>query len=296
MAAIIRTCAAATPMLLVSDIGKSRTFYGRALGYSLVGGSFSGGGAPSCGTSSTVEPVLLTGPCGQALRLVPVADGPPGGCVVLCVAVPDREVAARAIMVHGGGRGENWLDDEPLYVGPDGELILLEERGLPGAERVRLVVYDFDGVMTDNRVFVGQDGRETVAANRSDGLGVGMIARLGIDQCILSTETNPVVTARAVKLGLDAETGVDDKPSALRRLALRRAVDLADVLYVGNDINDAGAMALAGFRVAPADAHPDILAQAGYVTRAKGGHGVVRELADLLGAVRPVEPEKSCDQ
>jgi 3-deoxy-D-manno-octulosonate 8-phosphate phosphatase (KDO 8-P phosphatase) len=261
--------AQAAPLLLVRDIAKSRSFYEHALGY-----------APSGDT-------LLTGPFGQSLRLMAVADGPTGGCLVLCVQVADRDRAARAVMEHGGGRGENWLDGTPLYVGPDGELILLEERGLPGVERVRLVVYDFDGVMTDNRVFVDQDGREAVAANRSDGLGVGIIARLGIDQCILSTETNPVVAARAAKLKLDAESGVADKPAALTALAARRGVDLADILYVGNDVNDAEAMALAGFRVAPADAHPSILALAGYVTLARGGHGVIRELADLLTASRP---------
>lgn len=273
--------------LLVRDIAKSRDFYANGLGYAPAGLSHNGAGGGE----------TLVGPFGQCLRLVPVVpDGPVGGAgcmdecmdgrMVLCVAVADRERAASAILAHGGGRAGNRFGDTPLYLGPDGELILLEERGLPGVERVRLVVYDFDGVMTDNRVFVDQDGRESVAANRSDGLAVGMIARLGVDQCILSTETNPVVQARAMKLGLIAESGVADKATVLGCLAERRGVVLADVLFVGNDVNDAGAMALAGFRVAPADAHPSVRALAGYVTQARGGHGVVRELADLLMAAR----------
>ncbi|ADU61049.1 MULTISPECIES: HAD hydrolase family protein [Pseudodesulfovibrio] len=274
-------------VLLVRDIGKSRDFYAKGLGYVPGGGCDAGAGAGE----------TLAGAFGQSLRLVPVVSDRPvaevgcmhecmDGRVVLCVSVADRERAASAIMAHGGGRAANRLGDTPLYLGPDGELILLEERGLPGVERVRLVVYDFDGVMTDNRVFVDQDGRESVAANRSDGLAVGMIARLGVDQCILSTETNPVVQARAMKLGLIAESGVADKPAALVALAERRGVALADILFVGNDVNDAGAMALAGFCVAPADAHPSVRALAGYVTLARGGHGVVRELADLLMAAR----------
>lgn len=274
MAAMSPTCSTmpGPAMLLVSDAEASRAFYGK-LGFAPVPGS---------------DGLVLSGPFGQSLRLVAspragqaLATPEPCGAVLrLWVADPARAVAGGAGPITAGP------DGAPLYRGPDGELILLEPRGLPGAERVRLVVYDFDGVMTDNRVFVDQDGRETVAANRSDGLGVGMIRRLGVDQCILSTETNPVVLARAAKLGLDAEVAVENKKAALPALAARRGVALADVLYVGNDVNDAGAMRLAGFRVTPADAHPAVAALAGYVTLARGGHGVVRELADLLAAAR----------
>lgn len=257
-----------TVTLLVRDSEKSALFYEEGLGFTLAWDT------------------LLVGPYGQSLRLLEVPAGPTGGCIVHTVEVPDFDVAATAIMESGGGRAEKFLGDTPLYVGPDGELILLVERGLPGVERVRLIVYDFDGVMTDNRVFVDQDGRESVAANRSDGLGIGMIRKMGIEQCILSTETNPVVRARAEKIGIEATHGVADKGSALIDLAASRGVSLADLLYVGNDVNDADAMGLAGFKVAPSDAHPAILAQADYVTEAPGGYGVIRELADVLAASR----------
>ncbi|MUM77635.1 HAD hydrolase family protein [Pseudodesulfovibrio sp. F-1] len=248
------------------------------------------GGAAGPGT-------LLLGAFGQSLRLIPAVgrglahpeDGPARGLVlrlmVADVAAADRAIRSASPAGSDGTPGTG-VGGAPLYRGPDGELILLEARGLPGLERVRLVVYDFDGVMTDNRVFVDQDGRESVAANRSDGLGVGIIRRLGVDQCILSTETNPVVMARADKIGLAAEGGVADKAAALTALAQRRGVSLAEILFVGNDVNDAGAMALAGFCVAPADAHPAAAALAGYVTLARGGRGVIRELADLLAASR----------
>ncbi|WP_419786188.1 HAD hydrolase family protein [Pseudodesulfovibrio sp.] len=257
-----------TVTLLVCDRERSARFYEEALGFSLAWNT------------------LLVGPYGQSLRLLHVPDGPTGGCVAVTVEVADTDRAAEAIVSGGGARAEKLLGDTPLYVGPDGELIMLRQRGLSEANRVRLAVYDFDGVMTDNRVIVDQDGRESVAANRSDGLAVGMIRSLGVEQCILSTEVNPVVRARAEKIGLPCTHGVGDKASVLIALAAERFVSLSDVLYVGNDVNDRDAMGLAGFKVAPADAHAEILALADYVTEAAGGHGVIRELYDVLAAGR----------
>jgi len=252
--------------LMVRDIEKSAQFYEQSMGFELAWDA------------------LLLGPYGQSLRLVEVKDTTVGGCVIVTIEVPDAELAAEAIMENGGGRAEKLMGDEPLYLGPDGEMISLVQRGIPGVRAVKLVVYDFDGVMTDNTVAVDQDGRETVSANRSDGLAVAMIRKLGINQTILSTELNPVVRARAGKLGIPATNGVRDKASALLKLVEEEGISLSEVLYVGNDVNDSDAMALAGFKVAPADAHPAILALADYVTDASGGRGVVRELADVLAA------------
>lgn len=155
---------------------------------------------------------------------------------------------------------------------------------IPGPRDLDLIVYDFDGVMTDNRVLVDQDGREAVFCNRSDGLGVGLIRDLGLDQLILSTEANPVVSARAAKLGLPVLQNCADKGQALSRLLAERGIDPARVLFLGNDVNDLPGLRLVGWPAAPADAAPEVLALARYVTRAKGGQGVVRELArDLAG-------------
>jgi len=153
-------------------------------------------------------------------------------------------------------------------------------RDIEALKDITLVVYDFDGVMTDNRVLVREDGMEAVMCNRSDGWGVGIIRRLGVEQVILSTEENPVVLARARKIRLEAVHGCSDKESGLRDLAQARGVPLEHILYVGNDTNDLGAMSIAGMSIAPADAHPDILAVADHITASRGGHGVVRELAD----------------
>ena len=147
-----------------------------------------------------------------------------------------------------------------------------------------LVVYDFDGVMTDNRVFVMEDGREAVRANRADGLGVDMLRAAGLRQFMISTETNEVVAARARKLGLEMVHGCADKATALSDYCRDHRIELTRVVYVGNDTNDLEAMSLAGLRVAPADAHPAIIATADLITRARGGEGVIRELADhILG-------------
>lgn len=145
-----------------------------------------------------------------------------------------------------------------------------------------LIVYDFDGVMTDNRVLVLQGGDEGVLVNRADGWGVAQLRRAGLTQIILSTETNPVVAARARKLGLEVLQGSGDKRRDLVACCETKGIPLSRVLYVGNDVNDLDAMRLVGFPVAPADAHPSVLAVAKHVTRARGGEGVIKELSELL--------------
>lgn len=254
--------------LLVRNRERSATFYKKALGF-------------DCARDS-----VLVGPFGHSMRLVETENAMAGGCVVLTLEVSDTDRAASAILEHGGGRAEKLMGDRPLYLGLDGEMISLVHRGLSGARSIKLIVYDFDGVMTDNTVQVDQEGRESIRANRGDGMGVGMIRSLGIEQVILSTEVNPVVKARADKIRLEAIHGIRDKATALLELAEKRSISVAEILFVGNDTNDAAGMALVGFKVAPADAHPSILAMADYVTRARGGQGVIRELADLLEAAR----------
>ncbi|MBO6260778.1 MAG: HAD hydrolase family protein [Lachnospiraceae bacterium] len=153
-------------------------------------------------------------------------------------------------------------------------------------ENIELIVYDFDGVMTDNRVMVDQDGRESVMANRGDGYGVGMIRKLGIEQVILSTEVNPVVEMRAEKLKLEVIHGVSDKKETLVKFCSEKAVGLDKVMYIGNDLNDIDAMGCVGLKGAPKDAEPEILEIADWVSGKNGGYGVVRELARLISGER----------
>ena len=153
---------------------------------------------------------------------------------------------------------------------------------IPTLAEIDLAIFDFDGVMTDNRVYVFEDGREAVLCNRADGQGCTMLSGAGLDMMILSTETNSVVAARAAKLGLRVQHGEKDKGRAVSTIVSDLKLDPVRILYVGNDVNDLDAMRGVGWPVAPADAHPDILAVARFVTSAPGGGGVVRELADIL--------------
>ena len=147
---------------------------------------------------------------------------------------------------------------------------------------IDLIVYDFDGVMTDNKVIIFQDGTEGVTVNRADGQGVSMIKEKGIPQLILSTESNPVVVARAAKIGLPVIYNTGDKRSALEAYCSMHVFDPSRVVYVGNDLNDKETMKFVGIPIAPADAHPEILRIARIVLTAIGGGGVVRELADII--------------
>ncbi|MBR1470271.1 MAG: HAD hydrolase family protein [Lachnospiraceae bacterium] len=153
---------------------------------------------------------------------------------------------------------------------------------IPEKEDIDLLVYDFDGVMTDNRVTVDENGKESATMHRGDGYGVGMIRRAGIPQMILSTEVNPIVAHRAAKLKLPVIHSVSDKAAALKEYCGSVGIDLKRVMYIGNDLNDYAAMKLVGRIGAPADAEEEILAIADWVSAKKGGYGVIRELARIL--------------
>ena len=148
--------------------------------------------------------------------------------------------------------------------------------------RINLIVYDFDGVMTDNKVYVDQDGKEMVKVNRGDGLGVAEFKKLGFEQIIISTESNPVVAARAKKLGIPCIHSVDDKKNILLKFCTKKNIDLANVAYVGNDINDLEILKMVGHSVCPADAHSSIKHISKHVLKTKGGNGVIRELLDFI--------------
>jgi N-acylneuraminate cytidylyltransferase len=150
--------------------------------------------------------------------------------------------------------------------------------------KIELLALDFDGVVTDNRVWTDQDGREMVAALRSDSLGLVALREAGVAVIIISSETNPVVAARARKMGAEAiqGVGIHDKGAALQALLEARNIDPANVVYVGNDLNDLPCFQVAGWAVAVADAYPELLRKADYVTNASGGFGAVREVCDMM--------------
>jgi N-acylneuraminate cytidylyltransferase len=154
----------------------------------------------------------------------------------------------------------------------------------PMPASVKLIVSDFDGVITDNRVWTDQDGKETVAASRSDSMHIRTLRERGVEVMILSSEPNPVVRARAEKMGVESVQGIDlrGKGEALKKLLAEKKVDAANVIYIGNDLNDLPCFEVAGWAVAVSDAYPEVLQAADHVLTKPGGHGAARELCELV--------------
>jgi len=159
---------------------------------------------------------------------------------------------------------------------------ILKNQSRINIKDIQLIVYDFDGVMTDNKVIVFENGKESIVANRSDGLGIEVLKKKGIEQIILSTETNNVVRARAKKLGLPVIYACEDKKKVLMEYCKKKGYNLSKVVYIGNDINDLQVMKIVGYPIAPADAHAKIRRIAKIVTKARGGNGVIREIVDFI--------------
>jgi YrbI family 3-deoxy-D-manno-octulosonate 8-phosphate phosphatase len=148
--------------------------------------------------------------------------------------------------------------------------------------RIRLVAFDFDGVFTDNMVYVFEDGREAVRCFRSDGIGLHKLKKLGIETLIISTEANPVVSARARKLKIRCIQDCQDKRTVLEDIAREKNITLSQVAFVGNDINDLPCLECVGLPIVVQDAHQDVVSTARYQTKNPGGHGAVREVCDLF--------------
>lgn len=148
--------------------------------------------------------------------------------------------------------------------------------------KIKLIVYDCDGVLTDNRVLVDEKGKESVFFNRSDGLAIKLIKKMGINQVIISTEKNSIVQRRAEKLKIDCIFGVSDKKSVLTKYCETNKIELSHTIFIGNDINDLSVMQIVGIPICPNDAYKQIRNISQIVLETKGGYGCVRELLDLL--------------
>ena len=162
------------------------------------------------------------------------------------------------------------------------DVVVPQTRGYGLPEKLDLIVFDFDGVFTDNRVWVDQNGVEQIAASRGDGMGISLLKKAGFEAIVLSTETNPVVAARCKKMKLPVYQGVEAKGQVLQNLLDEKGVPGENVIFVGNDVNDLPCFPLVGCAVVVADAHPAILPEADLVLSQPGGFGAVRELCDLI--------------
>ena len=147
---------------------------------------------------------------------------------------------------------------------------------------IKLFIFDFDGVLTDNRVYVNEDGVESVVCNRADGLAFDVLRKADKKVIIMSTEKNKVVSLRAKKLQVEVFYGVGNKKECLAQLCEQRDYNLKEILFVGNDLNDYEVMQDCAFSACPSDSHPLILETASVVLKARGGQGVIRELIEEL--------------
>lgn len=147
---------------------------------------------------------------------------------------------------------------------------------------ISAVVFDFDGVMTDNSVIVDENGKESVICSRGDGLGVGRLRAAGVFAAVLSKEVNPVVVERCAKLKLPCRQGVDEKLPELIAWMNEIGVARENVAYVGNDVNDLECLQWAGTAIAVADAEPEVLAATYIHTIRYGGRGAVRDVCEWI--------------
>jgi N-acylneuraminate cytidylyltransferase len=179
----------------------------------------------------------------------------------------------------------DWARYEALVYTARLEMVSPGRSRRPMPDRIDLVITDFDGVITDNRVWTDETGKETVAASRSDSMHIRELRERGVEVVILSSEPNPVVRARAAKMGdVEAVHGIDirGKGAAFREILARKHVDAGRVAYIGNDLNDLPCFDLAGWSVAVADAYPEVLRRADYVLSRPGGYGALREVCEMI--------------
>ncbi len=161
---------------------------------------------------------------------------------------------------------------------------------------IKAVVMDVDGVLTDGTVWVDEAGLETKRVSFADIMGVSIGRRAGLHFALVSGEGGPVLDQIAAKFGIDeVYRDCKDKAAALRDFAARHRVELSEVCYIGDDVNDVPALEICGLAVVPADAQPAALARATNVTARSGGAGCVREVVDALlaGSWQVVVPPKA---
>ncbi len=180
---------------------------------------------------------------------------------------------------------QDWARYE--YIVATGKLEMITPNGRarrPMPKKIELLICDFDGVITDNRVWTDQDGREIVAAYRSDSVRIRELRERGVETLIISSEPNPVVAARARKMGVEAIHGIgmQEKGRVMRDVLKQRNIEAENVVYVGNDLNDLPCFEEAGWAVAVADAYPEVIRAADFVLSEPGGRGALRELTDLI--------------
>jgi YrbI family 3-deoxy-D-manno-octulosonate 8-phosphate phosphatase len=148
--------------------------------------------------------------------------------------------------------------------------------------KVEAIFYDFDGVMTNNKVLVSENGNESVFVNRSDGLAVSYLKELKIKQYIISTEKNPVVSRRADKLAIGVFQGVNDKVAIIKKIIADEKFSLENIVFIGNDLNDLEVINMIPNSFCPNDSHERVLKSGCTILNISGGDGVIMALYNYI--------------
>ena len=177
------------------------------------------------------------------------------------------------------------------------------KKELPEWKSVHTIIFDFDGIFTNNLVFVDTNGLESVCCNRSDGLGFDILRAFisinlwDLDYFILSKEKNSVVKKRADKMGLKCYHGISRKIDFIKSYIYEKKFNNGSegLIYLGNDLNDLSAMDFAGYSVSPIDGHSLIKKKADLVINKKGGEGFVREFIEKIIRIDSLTEKELCN-
>jgi 3-deoxy-D-manno-octulosonate 8-phosphate phosphatase (KDO 8-P phosphatase) len=151
------------------------------------------------------------------------------------------------------------------------------------AKKIKLIIFDVDGVLTNGQIIFGQDGEAMKVFHAQDGLGISLAHRAGLHTAIITGRTTEMVRRRGAELKIgDVYQGALDKVAALRELCTKYNITLAEIAYIGDDLNDLPVMVQVGLPCAPANAVPEVKATARYIATHSGGQGAVREILEMI--------------
>lgn len=158
-------------------------------------------------------------------------------------------------------------------------------------QHIRAIAFDVDGVLTDGSIWWGPNGEEWKRFHFTDIMGVSLARRAGITMALISGENSPLVTRFADRMKIEhVHKGIREKAAAIHQFSADTEIPLDHICFMGDDINDLPAMALAGLAAAPSNANPAVLAKVGFQCTRAGGNGAVRELIDALITARSLDP------
>ncbi|MEK7659292.1 MAG: HAD hydrolase family protein [Patescibacteria group bacterium] len=149
-------------------------------------------------------------------------------------------------------------------------------------KKLKLIGFDFDGIFTDGKVILSEDGIEHVVCSRKDGLGINELQRLGLKLIVISKEPNKIVATRSKKLKTEYAHGINDKLTLFKKILKEKKINPSEAAFMGDDWNDLECMQYAGLSFTVADANPNCKKVADYITKRKGGDHAVREICDLV--------------